>query len=110
MRKALILSFLAWGASAAIADVQPLDKTFVRRGVDPTARDTKVFDAPAQSTNAVTKGEYSLRDVDVQVGTSRYDYQHNGSYTTTSTTAPTARCWPSAPTVWYTAPTWAAPM
>lgn len=80
MRKALILSFLAWGASAAIADVQPLDKTFVRRGVDPTARDTKVFDAPAQSTNAVTKGEYSLRDVDVQVGTSRYDYQHNGSH------------------------------
>ena len=80
MRKALILSTLALSVTTALAAVQVTNQEFTRKGTDPTILNSKISDAPAGPVNAIPKGEYSLRDVDVQIGSSRYDYQHNGSH------------------------------
>ena len=86
MRKTLVIASLAIGAAAMAAQMVPADgrhATAVSRNQD-LSRQSFMMDGPAQ---VAPKGNESARvddpvyDYDtVIVGTSRYDYQHNGSY------------------------------
>ncbi len=77
MRKALILGSLVMGVATAFASIQTSSHQAIRKGVDPSIVHQK--NISAQPSNAAAVYKASPR-TDTEVGTSRYDYQHNGSH------------------------------